>query len=127
MIDYTPREHPNDIAKRTRDSIARGAYAKAQQDARHARADPIEPNPPWPPYSPDNPVNNTDPLHEVGVGAAVAFGMPGRLATPLHEISFIANAIPRSNYPLDTVQIYLGMSRQLTQQEADYLNGTLGG
>ena len=121
MIDFTPRMHPNDIKKRLRDAVARGVYEKAVQDARD-----IEPNEPWPPYSPDNPMNNVDPQHEVGVGAVVYFGMPGHLGTPLQEISFIQNAIPRSDYPLDITTIYSGMSRELTPEEVAYLNTAAG-
>lgn len=79
----------------------------------------IDPPPEWPVYSPENPMNN----RQGSASSVTSFPLFGRPATALSEISFIANTIPRSSYPLDTTTIYLGMSRELTQTECDYLNG----
>ncbi len=77
-----------------------------------------EPPPEFGPYDPLAPDNNTDP----GANDVTFIGMPGHQSTALHEISFLENAIAPTNYPLDTVTVYLGTTRSLTQVEVDYLN-----
>lgn len=122
----------SDVENRLKRAIALGVYAKAVQDARIGERDdppfvpPFEPHPPWPPYDPAAPDNNADPQHHIDEGAVVSFPLLGHPGTRFQEISIFANIIPRSEYPVDTVQIYLGMNRPLVQMEADYLNEQAG-
>ena len=108
-IDWSPRR-PSAAELERRIALAR---------ARGIRSRDIDLGPDLPPYDPANPLNNTTPA----ASSVTAFPLFGCPATYLHDISFIANTIPKDAYPVNTVQIYLGMNRVLTQMECDHLNG----